>query len=341
MNRILVTGSAGVIGTTLVPALIAAGFDVHCLDRSVAPDQDLVDGHKLQAALDGCTGVIHLAACARVGLAEADPARAWRDNVQATAALLHALKERHNAPWLIFTSSREVYGQPNVLPVTEAAPLIPSNVYGATKAEAENLVQQAVVGGLRAIILRLANVYGASHDQADRLVPSFVTAALNRHPLELRGGHRSLDLLHINDVITALLAAIHCLERGKPCLSPLNICSGIEVTLAELAARIVALAQSSSPILEKSPASHEVVRFVGSNAAAHTALGWSPKVSLDAGLQSFLTSYLPLYPHNGNGASMKVLQVIHGYPMRYNAGSEVYTQTLAQGLAHHHEVQHY
>lgn len=341
MTRVLLTGSSGVIGSSLVPVLRAAGFELRCLDRGRDEDEDLVSGKALANAILGCAGVIHLAACARVADAEGDPSRARRDNVEATAALLQAVSRQPVRPWMVFASSREVYGHANRLPVREDETLAPLNVYGATKAEAEALVQHAIAGGLRGTILRLANVYGAESDQRDRLVPAFLAAAMAGRPLIVRGDSRSLDLVHIRDALAAVLAAAGSLARGEPGAGPLNVCSGEEIALGALATRIVATVGSHSEVRLAEPGPHEVVRFVGDNSAARRTLHWSPTLSLDDGLRDLVrhthSPSIP-HPHSNNGVSMKILQVIHGYPMRYNAGSEVYTQTLAQALAERHEV---
>ena len=341
MIRVLVTGAAGVIGTALLPALAAAGFDVKGLDRTFGPDQDLVSGDALADALGGCDGVIHLAACARVAEAESDPARARRDNVEATAALLRAVSTQPRPPWVVFASSREVYGRAGVRPVREDSMVAPVNVYGATKAEAEALVQRAAAEGLGATILRLANVYGAATDHADRLVPAFVGAALGGRALGVRGSDRTLDLVHIRDAVGAIVAAAEALTRGDAGAGVINVCSGVETTLSALARRVVTLSASESVVHVSEPGAHEVDRFVGDNRAARLVLGWVPRVSLDAGLVELIhsaRSSSPFRHRSGKDAPMKILQVIHGYPMRYNAGSEVYTQTLAQALAERHEV---
>lgn len=341
MTRVLLTGSAGVIGTVLATALCAAGFDVRCIDRAHDPDQDLVSGQALTAALAGCDGVVHLAGCTRVGAAEADPARARRDNVDATAALLLGVMGQTRPPWIVYASSREVYGSSGGSPVAEDSPLAPLNVYGTTKAESEALVERAVGEGLRATVLRLANVYGAPNDQPDRLIPAFLGAAVVGGRLLVRGPERTLDLVHVDDAVAAFVAAAIRLSSGGPGLGPVNICSGVETTLGVLAARIVTLAASSSATHEVDAGSHEVRRFVGDNRSACDLLGWTPQVTLDAGLVELIQ--VTRSRSNARSPServppMKILQVIHGYPMRYNAGSEVYTQTLAQALAERHEV---
>jgi nucleoside-diphosphate-sugar epimerase/glycosyltransferase involved in cell wall biosynthesis/MoaA/NifB/PqqE/SkfB family radical SAM enzyme len=339
MSRVLVTGAAGAIGSSLVPALEAAGFDVVLLDRAIDADHELVGGRAVPELLRGCDGVIHLAACARVGAAERGPDRAHDDNVEATAVLLAAVAKVHPRPWLVFASSREVYGNGEGRPSAEVDDLRPRNVYGRTKAQAEALVKRAAENGTRATILRLGNVYGAAGDHADRVVPAFVSAAVNREALVVRGTNRTLDLIHVRDVNTAFVAAALAHGAGAPS-GTLNICSGVEVQLGWLAGRIATLAASPSRTREEAPAPHEVSRFVGDNGRARDVLGWVPMVSLESGLVELvrLAQAARIRTLPAHGAQMKVLQVIHGYPMRYNAGSEVYTQTLAQALAERHEV---
>jgi UDP-glucose 4-epimerase len=253
LTRVLVAGAAGVIGMALVPALTAAGFDVQGFDRTFDPEQDLVSGDALADALRGCEGVIHLAACSLVAEAEADPTRAHRDNVEATVALLRAVSTQPRPPW-VFASSREVYGRADVRPVREDSMVAPVNVYGATKAEAEALVQRAAAKGLGATILRLANVYGAATDHADRLVPDFVGAALAGRALGVRGSDRTLDLVHIRDAVGAIVAAAEALMRGDAGAGAINVCSGVETTLSALARRVVTLSVRRAWFTSRSPA---------------------------------------------------------------------------------------
>lgn len=282
--RVLVTGAAGSLGSSVVPALRRAGFEVVRLDRALDSAHELVGGSGLPNLLSGCDGVLHLAACSRVGDAEQDPPRAQHDNIDATAALLGAVEALRPRPWLILSSSREVYGNAKTSPTAESSPLSPLNLYGATKAAAEALVQRDVRSGLRATILRLANVYGGADDQPDRLIPAFVTAAVAVQPLFVRGSTRTLDLVHARDVDAAFVAAARALHQGSRAGLTVNVCSGTETALGPLATQVVTLAASSSSVHHEPPAAYDVTRFVGDNRLASETLGWSPRVPLDVGL---------------------------------------------------------
>lgn len=284
MSRVLVTGAAGVIGRALLPALRAAGFVPVAFDRALDPRQELTTAASDVAA--GCVGVVHLAACARVGRCEADPAGAWSDNVVATEALLGAL----GGAWIVFASSREVIGRPETLPAGDGTPCRPVNVYGQTKRAAEERV--LATARERAAVLRLANVYGAEGDHADRLVPAWLAAALSGAPLVVNGAARSVDLVHVDDVVRGIVAAAVRLDAGHP-TPPTLLCSGHEQRLGALAAAVRAVTGSTSPVIEGDAAPYEVDRFRGDPAPAWARLGWRAQVPLAEGLARLLPPSLP------------------------------------------------
>jgi nucleoside-diphosphate-sugar epimerase len=122
--RILVTGSAGLIGRPLCAALRGRGVEVARLDlhEDGAGRGDLCDPKALSAALVGVGGIVHLAAVSRVIEAEQDPARCAATNVDGLQRLIDQSLSSPRRPWLLFTSSREVDGHPDRLPVHEQAP---------------------------------------------------------------------------------------------------------------------------------------------------------------------------------------------------------------------------
>ena len=134
--KILIAGSSGLVGVALRAALEARGFDVAGLDvQAVGADAgDVRDIDDVRRAMMGCDGVVHLAAVSRVVWGERDPDLCEATNVGGLRNLIEVLSSEDKSPWLIFASSREVYGQPQTLPVTEDAPLRPMNVYGNSKA---------------------------------------------------------------------------------------------------------------------------------------------------------------------------------------------------------------
>ena len=141
MNRkVLVTGSEGLIGSELVKILRSKGYEIARLDICSVDrlsQGDVRDRLAVTRAIAGCIGVIHLAAVSRVLWGESDPELCWETNVRGTENILMAAAELNQKPWVIFSSSREVYGQPDCLPVVEDATLAPVNIYGRSKVAGE------------------------------------------------------------------------------------------------------------------------------------------------------------------------------------------------------------
>ena len=141
---VLVTGSAGLIGRSLIPRLHAAGAQTIRLDLREPNDDgygNILDDVAVAAALRNATGVVHLAAVSRVIWGEREPDHCNLVNIDGTTALLRAAAAAPRRPWLLYASSREVYGQQDVFPVAEDAPLRPMNVYARSKAAAERSVR--------------------------------------------------------------------------------------------------------------------------------------------------------------------------------------------------------
>jgi UDP-glucose 4-epimerase len=123
-RRILITGSSGLVGTALARKLSTRGVDVVRLDIRAQGEAhgDIGDRDQLRPSLANVCGVIHLAAVSRVIWGERDPELCWATNVGGLRNVLE-LAESPSTPWVIFASSREVYGQPDAYPSRRTAPL--------------------------------------------------------------------------------------------------------------------------------------------------------------------------------------------------------------------------
>jgi nucleoside-diphosphate-sugar epimerase len=242
----------------------------------------------MSAALDGCVGVVHLAAVSRVIDGERDPDRCRTTNIGALASLLQLLHRRSDPPWLVFASSREVYGEPALLPVSEDAPLAPVNVYGETKAYGEELVARSRAEGLRTATLRLSNVYGGARDHATRVVPAFVRAAIVGGELLVEGADRLLDFTFLDDTIEAIVAAIDRIENQLPTM---HVLTGRGTTLGELAALAIELAHAGKVVPGPSR-SFDVGRFVGDPALATRVLGFTARTHVREGIAKVIAAYL-------------------------------------------------
>jgi nucleoside-diphosphate-sugar epimerase len=205
--------------------------------------------------MQGCDVVFHLAAQSNVIGAAQDSDYSIRTNVLGTCAVLAAARAA-GVRRVVFTSSREVYGDPTSMPVREDAPLLPKNLYGASKCAGEAYCLAMRVYGLETVILRLANVYGPG--DRDRVIPIFVENALTGAPLVLYGGQQTVDFVWIGDVVYALTRA----GLGDYIQAPVNVGSGTGVTIHELASRIITVTGSSSAVQVVPPREIEVGKFV-------------------------------------------------------------------------------
>ena len=294
MKTIGITGSAGLIGTALLLRLRDRGyrvvpFDLH-IPAAHAGHGDVLDRRRVQRLADACDGIVHLAAVSRVILGERDPQLCWATNVLGTQRVLDAALAASHRPWVIFASSREVYGQAQALPVAEDAPLCPVNVYGRSKVEAEHRVIEARARGLRTAILRFSNVYGSTHDHADRVVPAFARAAARGTTLRVDGSQHLFDFTHLSDTVAAILATLLRVEQGEA-LPPIHILTGRGTTLGDLAALAIAAGGKRSGYIEAPARSYDVARFVGDPTRAKQRLGFCASVSIAQGVARLVQAF--------------------------------------------------
>jgi UDP-glucose 4-epimerase len=276
--KILITGGAGYVASYLAPRLIARGHDVVALDnlrrgRREALgagvrfiEGDVRDEQLLDGGTQGVELIYHLAAESAVMSAAADPEYCFETNVTGTFRILRAA-QANGVKRLVFSSSREVYGESAALPVAETAALLPRNIYGASKAAGEMCCGAFLNAGLEVSIVRLANVYGPG-DQG-RVIPKFVHNALRDLPLTLFGATQVMDFVWIDAVVDALVQ----LGLGTYLPDPLNIASGKGTTIVELARRVVEAAGTSSKVEVAARRDVEVMKFVADTRAAEAALG--------------------------------------------------------------------
>lgn len=284
--RTLITGSSGLVGSALRKSLQSQDFEVEGLDlRAVGPEAgDVREAERVRKAVAGCDGIVHLAAVSRVVWGEQDPDRCQSTNVEGLRNVLDAAIQQARRPWVIFASSREVYGQPDCLPATEDSSLRPLNVYARSKVEGEELVALARRIGLRAAVIRLSNVYGSVDDHIDRVIPAFARAAVTGGTLRVDGREHTFDFTHIEDVTRGIVSLVHLLRVGSEPPPPIHFVTGQATTLGHLASMAIDIAASSSDIKFAPPRQYDVAKFYGSPARAGHLLQWSPKISLRMGL---------------------------------------------------------
>lgn len=280
--KILVTGGAGFIGSHLVRRLVrervgsVAVLDnfhrgtvanlADCLGEIRLLRTDVRNSAAMRGALRGIDLVYHLAAQSSVLGSEADSDYTFQTNVLGTFDLLRAART-NGVRRVVFTSSREVYGDPLQLPVPETAPLRPKNLYGASKVAGEAYCSVFRSEGLETAVLRLANVYGQG--DTDRVIPLFVERASQGWPLVLYGGQQVMDFVWIDTVVEALWKV----GFGDPIMETLNVASGKGVTIANLSQRVLELTGWRSTVKIDPARQTEVTRFVADVIRSRQVLG--------------------------------------------------------------------
>lgn len=297
MTYILLTGSEGLIGSCLTTHLDRLSVSYKRFDLRLPSVEEglgnISDKVTVKRALDGCSGVVHLAGTSRVVAGQQNPQRCLADNVEGTRNIIEAVKENSNRPWIIYASSREVYGQQETLPVCEDAALKPMNVYALSKVAAEKMVIEAGQSVVSTAILRFSNVFGSPLDYPDRVIPAFCRAALLGDPLRVEGADNIFDFTFVQDVVRGIINVIEILATKPKSLPPIHLTTGRGISLKEAAQTIVMMANSSSEIINAVPRSFDVSRFYGDPSRAKKLLNWSSYFSFEEGLSQFLTDLKP------------------------------------------------
>ena len=292
--RLLVTGSAGLIGTHITAIFRSRGdtvteFDIKLRDTVGAP-LDTRNLEQVQNAAAGCDGIIHLAAVSRVVRAENDPDLCQAINVGGTGNMCRVAASLPEKPFIIFASSREVYGQPDRLPAVEGSPLRPCNVYGRSKVEGERLVAELGRAGVNSAILRFSNVYGWTGDHPDRVIPAFARRAATGGSITVNGPDCLFDFTHVDDVAEAIVTAVDRMASGDR-LPPIHLASGTGTTLGELAQLAADVSRKSLDIGVGPSRDFDVSRFVGDPGLARTMLGWTGGTTLATGFQRLVREF--------------------------------------------------
>ena len=293
MTKILVTGSDGLVGTRLCSVLERAGNEVVRVDlrprHKSSLAVDVLDFRSLSSSAAGCAGLIHLAAVSRVVWGETDPERCLRTNVLGTANITELAASLPTKPWVMFASSREVYGHPRNLPVAESHATAPINVYGRSKLFAEHVLRSLQQAGARAAVVRLSSVYGSADDHHDRVVPAFCRAALANDRLCVNGAQCTFDFTHVDDVAEGIFRMAQMLSSGDRLPEPIHLVSGVPTSLHDLATLVIRCAISHSAIVEQPPRKYDMAYFVGDPTRARALLGWQATTNLSEGVARLLT----------------------------------------------------
>ncbi|MFF3872632.1 NAD-dependent epimerase/dehydratase family protein [Streptomyces sp. NPDC001978] len=324
--RVLVTGSAGFIGSHVVEALSAHGHEPVAYDVRTDPAADVRDPDAVARALAGVDAVCHQAAMVGLGTGFADAPEYVSRNGLGTAVLLAAMAEA-DVRRLVLAGSMVVYGEgryecarhgvvrpgPRGVdrlaagrfepgcpscgadlapgPVGEDAPTDPRNVYAATKLAQEHLAAAwARATGGSAVSLRYHNVYGPRMPRNTPYagVASFFRSALARGeaPRVFEDGRQRRDFVHVQDVAAANLAALEADSPGGA-LVAYNTGSGEPHTVGEMARALAVAYGGPEPVVTGEYRLGDVRHITADSNRLRAELGWKPEVGFEAGMREF------------------------------------------------------
>lgn len=322
-QHVLVTGAGGFIGSHLVERLVSDGAHVraflHYNSRSdrglldLLPEDtlqtievfwgDLRDAVSVFKAVKGVDGIFHLGALIGIPYSYHAPDAYVATNVVGTLNLLQASLDQ-SVQFFVHTSTSEVYGTAQRVPIDETHPLNAQSPYAATKIGADQLAQSFHLSfGVPVKTIRPFNTFGP-RQSARAVIPSIVSQVLRGGPIHLGSLTTVRDMTYVEDTVEAFLR----IAASKAAIGQvINVGSGFGVSIDELVKTVLRMiGHNADVVLDEErvrPEHSEVLRLICDNRKAKEVLGWEPRHTLEQGLS-------------------KVIEFIDGHAERYRG--EIY-----------------
>ncbi len=316
-TQVLVTGGGGFIGSHLVETLLEEGARVRALVRynsrndrgllELVPGEaleeievlagDIRDVEAVAQAVEGCELVFHLAALIAIPYSYRNPRDYFETNVLGTLNVAQACRGRDVR--LVHSSSSEVYGSAQTVPISEAHPLVGQSPYSASKIGADQLVESFHRSyGLRTTILRPFNTYGP-RQSARAIIPTIVAQALAGDVVRLGSLTPTRDFTYVGDTVAGFLAAAVVDEAIG---LTLQLGTGQEISIGDLVREVARVLGRELRVEQEEervrPPESEVMQLVSDHSLMASLTGWEPRVALPAGIAAtaaWIAEHLDLY----------------------------------------------
>lgn len=297
-KKILVTGADGFIGSHLTESLVQRGYDVRAfvyynsfnswgwLDHTKPQIKrnieifsgDIRDPHGVKAAVSGCDVVFHLAALIAIPYSYHSPDTYVDTNIRGTLNIVQASRD-FNVEKVIHTSTSEVYGTAQFVPITEEHPLQGQSPYSASKIGADQIAISFFNSFETPVsIIRPFNTYGP-RQSARAVIPSIITQLANGfRQIKLGALHPTRDFNYIKDTVSGFISIA---ESDKSIGEIINIGSKFEISIEETA-KLIAEVMDAQIVIEEDiqrlrPKNSEVDRLFADNLKAEKIIGWKPR----------------------------------------------------------------
>ena len=306
MKKALVTGACGFIGSHLVEKLHKEGyqvkafvyynsfnnwgwldsFDKEKLSQIEVFTGDIRDPNGVRTAVKGVDIVFHLAALIGIPYSYHSPDSYVDTNIKGTLNILQACRD-YNIQKVLITSTSEVYGTAQYVPIDENHPRQGQSPYSATKIGADSLAESFYMSfNLPVVVVRPFNTYGP-RQSARAVIPTIITQLLEgKKEIKLGALHPTRDLVFVKDTAEGY---VKIAESNNTIGEEINIATQSEITIKDLAQKIIDRIDPNAKIVSDQqrlrPEKSEVEQLFGSNNKLKKLTGWTPEVSLDEGLK--------------------------------------------------------
>jgi NAD dependent epimerase/dehydratase len=317
-KTVLVTGAGGFVGSHLTEHLVDLRANVKAFVRYNSRNDwgmlellpkgtlnqievimgDLRDADAVRHAAKDVDIIFHLGSLIAIPYSYIHPRETIETNIIGTLNVLTAAKE-NDIEKIVHTSTSEVYGTARYVPIDENHPLQGQSPYSASKIGADKIAESFYMSfGLPVAIIRPFNTYGPMQS-ARAVIPTIITQALTSEKIFLGSLHPTRDYTYVKDVVEGFIKVA---ESPKSVGEVINIGSNSEISIGNLANKIISLTGKNAEIITDSPRirppKSEVERLWCDNTKAKKILKWKPKTPLEEGLKrtiEWISEHINLY----------------------------------------------
>ncbi len=312
MAKVLVTGAGGFIGSHLTEELAKRGEEVRAFIRYNSRDErglledlpkeiqsqiefvpgDLKDPDGIKKAVKGCSKVFHLGALIAIPYSYVHPFDFIQTNVMGTANLLNACLENDSIEKIVHTSTSEVYGTAQYVPIDEKHSLQAQSPYAASKIAADKIAESYYLSfGLPIAILRPFNTFGP-RQSLRAIIPTIISQAIHGKKIRLGNIEPRRDFLFVKDTVRGFIEFAKC---SKAVGKVVNIGTGRDISIRELVKQILDQMGKRREIKAERrrirPEKSEVMQLISDIRLAKKLFKWAPRYTLEEGLKETIDWY--------------------------------------------------